>query len=109
MLDGVIRAKIYRHDPDKDNGPCFQEYEVPADYPLTVHELLVQIHRDHDGSLAFRTYKCYKGMCTTCLVKLDGKVVKGCATQVVPGTSITLEPPNGGKLVRDLVVDFEAM
>ncbi len=109
MRGSVIKAKIYRYDPDQDQEPYFQQYEVPTERPVTVHELLVRIHRDHDGSLAFRTYKCYKGMCTTRLVKLDGNVVKGCATQVGPGTDITLEPPGGGKLVRDLVVDFEAM
>jgi succinate dehydrogenase/fumarate reductase-like Fe-S protein len=109
MPESVIRAKIYRYDPDQDDGPHYQEYEVPAERSVTVHELLVQIHRDHDGSLAFRTYKCYKGTCATCLVKLDGKVVKGCATQVEPGTNLTLEPPNGGKQIRDLVVDFDTM
>ncbi len=109
MRGSVIKVKIYRYDPDQDQGPYFHQYEVPAERPVTVHELLVQIHRDHDGSLAFRTYKCYKGMCNTCLVKLDGRVVKGCATRVEPDTEITLEPPSGGKLVRDLVVDFDAM
>jgi succinate dehydrogenase/fumarate reductase-like Fe-S protein len=43
------------------------------------------------------------------MVKLDGKVVKGCATQVEPGSKIKLEPAAGGEVVRDLVVDFKAM
>jgi len=109
MPGHAIKAKIYRYDPDRDVEPYFQQYEVPTDRPVTVYELLEQIHRDQDGSLAYRTYKCYKGMCATCLVKLDGAVVKGCATRVEPNAEITLEPPGGGKLIRDLVVDFELM
>ena len=109
MAEGVIRAKIYRYDPDKNQEPYYQDYEVTTDRHVTVHELLSRIHHEHDGSLAFRTYKCYKGMCMTCLVKLNGKVVKGCATQVEPNAEITLDPPSGGKVVRDLVVDFDKM
>jgi succinate dehydrogenase/fumarate reductase-like Fe-S protein len=104
-----IKAKIYRFNPGKDKDPYFDDYEVKTDRPLTVHELLTVIHRDHDGTLAYRQFKCYKGMCTTCMIRLDGKVVKGCATQVKPGSDIKLEPASGGEVVRDLVVDFKAM
>jgi succinate dehydrogenase / fumarate reductase iron-sulfur subunit len=104
-----IKAKIFRYNPDKDKQPYFQDYNVKTDRSFTVHELLTVIHHDHDGTLAYRQFKCYKGMCTTCLVKLNGKVVKGCSTQVEPGSEITLEPAAGGDLIRDLVVDFKAM
>ena len=96
-------------DPDKDEKSYFQDYIVETDRSVTIHELLTMIRRDLDGTLAFRTYKCYKGMCQTCVVKLDGKVVKSCATQVMPDTEITLEPAGGGEVIRDLVVDFKAM
>jgi len=109
MAKGVIKASICRYDPDKDKDPYFQDYEVGVGGPVTVYELLTMIHKDYDGTLAFRTYKCYKGMCTTCIVKLNGKVVKSCATQVEPNSEIRLEPPGGGKVVRDLVVDFSKM
>ncbi len=105
----VIKAKIYRFDPDKDKNPYYQNYSVEVDRAVTIHELLTMIRRDIDGSLAFRPYKCYKGMCQTCVVKLNGKTVKSCATQVEPDTEITLDPPAGGTVVRDLVVDFKAM
>jgi succinate dehydrogenase/fumarate reductase-like Fe-S protein len=104
-----IKAKILRYNPDKDDKPYFQDYKVKTDRTVTIHELLTMIHRDHDGTLAYRQFKCYKGMCTTCVVKLDGKVVKGCATRVKPGSEITLEPASGGEVIRDLVVDFKAM
>ena len=105
----VIKAKIFRYDPDKDRESYFQDYEIPVDRSVTVHELLTKIHEDYDSTLAFRLYKCLKGACVTCNVKLNGKVVKACATQVQPNTEITLEPPGGGNIIRDLVVDYKAM
>jgi len=109
MTEDSIKVKICRYDPDRDRQPYFQQYLVPAERQLTVDEILAWIHHNRDDSLAFRTYKCYKGMCMTCLVKLNGRNVKGCATRVEPHTEITLEPPDGGRVVRDLVVDFDRM
>ncbi len=109
MAKDKIKAKIQRYDPEKDSKPYYQEYEVDIDREVTVHELLSRIHRDYDGSLAYRAFKCYKGMCTTCIVKLNGKTVRSCATRVEPDTEITIEPAAGGKLIRDLVVDFKRM
>jgi hypothetical protein len=109
MATSAINAKIYRFDPDKDKEAYYQDYNVPIDRSVTIHELLSIIRRDIDSTLAFRTYKCYKGMCQTCLVKLNGKPVKSCATQVGPDEKITLEPASGGNVVRDLVVDFKGM
>ncbi|OQA20854.1 MAG: Succinate dehydrogenase iron-sulfur subunit [Actinobacteria bacterium ADurb.Bin346] len=109
MAKQKIDAKIFRFNPDIDKKAYYQDYSVEVDRPVTIHELLTMIRKDMDATLAFRTYKCYKGMCQTCLVKLDGKTVKGCATMIDPDTSITLEPAGGGEVIRDLVVDFKAM
>lgn len=109
MPGGLIKAKVYRYDPDTDREPRFQDYEIPVDRQVTVHELLNIIHRDIDGTLAFRTFKCYKGMCSTCIVKLNGKSVRSCATPVKVGEEIKIEPVESGKVVRDLVVDFDNM
>ena len=104
-----IKAKILRFNPGKDKEPYFQDYSVKVDRSVTVHELLTMIHKDYDRTLAYRQFKCYKGMCTTCMVRFNGKVVKGCATPVEPGSVITIEPAAGGEVVRDLVVNFKAM
>jgi len=60
-----IRAKIYRYNPVKDSEPYYNDYEVETDRKVTIHELLTMIHESHDGTLAYRQFKCYKGMCTT--------------------------------------------
>ena len=92
MSSGVIKAKIFRFDPDKDKEPYFQNYEIPIERQVTVHEFLNIIHRDYDGTLAFRTFKCYKGMCSTCILKLNGKSVRSCATPLEMNSEITIEP-----------------
>ena len=46
-MNGVIKAKIYRFNPDKDKEPYYQNYEIPVDREVTVHELLSIIHRDY--------------------------------------------------------------
>lgn len=109
MPRGAIKAKIFRFDPDKDQEPYFQDYEIPVERAVTVYELLNIIHRDHDGTLAFRTFKCYKGMCSTCIVKLNGKNVRSCATPVEQNSEIKIEPVQTGEIIRDLVVDFKNM
>jgi succinate dehydrogenase/fumarate reductase iron-sulfur protein len=109
MPGGVIKAKILRFDPDKDKKPCFQDYEIPVERQVTVHELLNIIHKDYDGTLAFRTFKCYKGMCSTCIVRLNGKNVRSCATPVEQDSEIEIEPVKTGDVIRDLVVDFKNM
>lgn len=106
MPKGVIKAKIYRYNPDRDKEPYYQNYEVPVDRRVTVHELLGIIHRDIDGTLAYRTFKCYKGMCTTCIVKLNGKTVKSCASPLDPNAQIQIDPVENETVIRDLVVDF---
>ncbi len=109
MADATIKAKILRFDPDKDEKPYFQLYDIPVENQITVHELLNIIHRDHDGTLAFRDFKCFKGMCATCMLKLDGKSVKSCSTPIEPNSEIQIEPVTGGEIIRDLVVDFKNM
>lgn len=105
----MIKAKIYRFDPGRDKEPYYQDYNISVERKVTIHELLNIIHRDYDGTLAFRTYKCYKGMCTTCIVKMNGKVVKGCTTPLEIDSEVTIEPVENGTVIRDLVVDFKTM
>ncbi|NIM99695.1 MAG: hypothetical protein GTO24_16965 [candidate division Zixibacteria bacterium] len=109
MAGGLIKARIFRYDPDKDEEPYFQDYEVPVDRRVTVHELLNMIHRDYDETLAFRLFKCFKGMCSTCILKLDGRSVRSCATPVELNSEIKIEPVTTGEIIRDLVVDFRNM
>jgi succinate dehydrogenase/fumarate reductase-like Fe-S protein len=107
-MEAVIRVTLRREDPRSGQGPQFQTYEVQADGDMTVLEILQEIHCRLDSSLAYRRYKCGRRLCRSCEVRLDGKIVRGCAALLHPGRTYLLEPAHPETLVRDLVFIFES-
>lgn len=81
-------------------------YTVPCTEPATVYGLLRRIYEEQDSTLAFRAYRCYQGICTSCLVSLNGKTVKSCSIVVEPGSRIQVGPAPGYEIIADLAVDF---
>lgn len=79
-----------------------QEYQVPLEEGSSVHGALTYIFEHLDPSLAFRG-SCRIGLCTSCLVRVNGKVVRACTT-IVKG-DILIEPYRLSCVVRDLVVE----
>ena len=103
-----IIAKVFRFDPTVDKVPHHKTYRIPAEEPTSVLTILRHIRRHIDPTISFRDYICYKGICANCMVTVNGKPVRGCATRVDPGASITVEPLLKHPVVKDLVVDFGA-
>ena len=100
-----INARAFRYDPTVDAEPRFQTYRVDTEEPISAMILMRLIH-EQDPSFACRTPMCFKGVCGSCLVRLNGRNVRGCATLVKPGEEVILEPHSAYELIRDLVVDF---
>lgn len=72
---------------------------------MTVLDVLLAIQRDDDPSLGFR-FSCRVAMCGTCTLRVDGRSVLACQTQVDDGTGeLRLDPAAGFPVVRDLIVD----
>jgi succinate dehydrogenase/fumarate reductase-like Fe-S protein len=107
-MEGVIQISLRRENPPHGKSPYFQNYEIPAGRDMTVLEVLRDIYLRHDPTLAFRHYRCGRRLCRSCEVKVDGKIVRGCATLLHPGKAYRLEPANTAALIRDLVFDFDA-
>lgn len=101
----IIRAKIFRGDSSAKSDRNYSFFEVPANEAMTVMALLRFIYRYLDQGLAFRNYSCYIGVCSGCLVKVDGKTVRSCETLIEPGAEITIEPAakDDSAIIRDLV------
>jgi len=101
----VIIIDILRSGQKKGDEPSWQSYNINSCEPLTVQVLLRIIYQTLDQSLAFREYNCYMGVCSSCLVRVNGKAVKSCETLIAPGEKITVEPISSDpkELVRDLV------
>lgn len=103
-----IVAKVFRFDPTVDKVPHHITYRIPTEEPTSVLTILRHIRRHIDPTISFRDYICYKGICANCMVTVNEKPVRGCATRVDPGASITIGPLLKHPVVKDLVVDFGA-
>ena len=106
MGQNVIIAKVFRLNPQDENSTRYDVYRVSCDRTISVLNLLYYIHHNLDPTLAFRNYFCHLGVCMSCLLSIDGRNVRGCTKMLNPGDHVTIEPPSGYRVVRDLVVDF---
>ena len=107
-MNGAIKISIGRKDPSIGNAVRYQDYEIQTDRGMTILEALQEIYLTSDPTLAFRHYRCGRRLCRSCEVKLDGKVVRGCATLLHPGRTYRIEAARPEAVIRDLVFDFDA-
>jgi succinate dehydrogenase/fumarate reductase-like Fe-S protein len=107
-MSGTIKIFIGRRDPSIGNAVRYQDYEIKTDGDMTVLEVLQEIYLHLDPTLAFRHYRCGRRLCRSCEVKLDGRIVRGCATLLHPGRTYRIEAAHPEAVIRDLVFDFNA-
>jgi fumarate reductase (CoM/CoB) subunit B len=107
MAEKTIRLRIFRYDPDLDDSPHYETYEVPYVEKMRVLDALNYIHEFYDGSLAYR-WVCRASQCGSCTVMINGKPAPACKTEIPVGTTeITIEPLRFFPVIKDLVVDLE--
>jgi len=105
-MNASIRVSIRREDAAAGMAPYARLYEVQAERDMTVLEVLQEVYLRLDPTLAFRHYRCGRRLCRSCEVKLDGRIVRGCATLLQPGKEYRLEAAHPESLIRDLVFEF---
>jgi succinate dehydrogenase/fumarate reductase-like Fe-S protein len=105
-MEEIIQVSIPRRGPASGKAISVQIYEVGANREMTILEILQKIYQQLDPTLAYRRYRCGRRICRSCEVKLDGKIVRGCATLLHPGNTYCLEPAHPEAVIRDLVFDF---
>ena len=106
-MTGSIKISVSRKDPFTGNAVRYQDYEIQTGRDMTVLEALQEIYLTSDPTLAFRHYRCRRRLCRSCEVKVNGKVVRGCATLLHPGRAYRIEAARPEAVIRDLVFDFE--
>ena len=106
MAKDMVKATVFRYNPDIDKYPTYRTYEVPWKEKGLAIQILKTIYVDLDRTLAFRYYACGHKVCNGCMMTINGKPAHACFTMVNPGDEITLEPMKGYPIIRDLVVDF---
>jgi succinate dehydrogenase/fumarate reductase-like Fe-S protein len=101
-----ITLKAYRFDPLKDPKPTYKEYDIPLSGSMSVLMALEYVYEHMDETLAFRRYCCGTSRCNSCLMRANGKKIRACSTLVQEGKPLVVEPPDGYRVIKDLVVDF---
>lgn len=102
-------VSIYRYNPEKDDAPYMQDYEIelPAGKDLMVLDVL-NLLKAQDPSISYRR-SCREGVCGSDGMNMSGKNGLACITPVseaVKNGKLVLRPLPGLPVVRDLVVDM---
>ena len=101
-----VEIIIRRSNPHSQEIPKDAVYTLNYEEGMTLHSALDYIYEVLDPTIAFRPYKCNKGICMSCLVTVNGKKRQACSTFLNPGDHLLLEPIHGRPLIRDLVTSF---
>lgn len=100
----IIRARIFRFDPETDEAPRYDEFEVPRAPHMRVLDVLEYVHETLAQDIAFRWY-CSVKKCGTCAVTVNGSPRLACWEAAEP--EMTIEPLRNLPVVRDLVTERE--
>jgi len=101
----LLKVKIVRSSIE-DEEKRIDTFEVPLAKSMTVLSMLRYINEHIDPTLAFRDYRCGRGVCNTCRVRVNGKVRRTCETPIRPSEEILLGPAPG-PIIKDLVIEFK--
>ncbi|GAA4687029.1 succinate dehydrogenase iron-sulfur subunit [Frondihabitans cladoniiphilus] len=100
---------IRRFDPDVDDEPRWQEFQVEMLPTDRVLDALHQIKWEQDGSLTFRR-SCAHGVCGSDAMRINGRNRLACKTLMKDldiSKPVYVEAIKGLPLEKDLVVDME--
>ena len=99
--------EVYRYNPDKDQAPYFQTYELSLDgSERMLLDALIKL-KTLDETLSFRR-SCREGICGSDGMNINGK--NGLACLINMNTlpkKIVLRPLPGLPVIRDLVVEMD--
>ena len=105
-----MQVSVYRFNPETDDRPYMQDYQVdiPEGRDLMVLDVMALI-KEQDPSVTYRR-SCREGVCGSDGVNMNGKNGLACITpvsEVAKGGKLKLRPLPGLPVIRDLIVDME--
>ncbi len=103
-----VTLKILRYNPEKDQKPHYQTFQIQAEPTDRVLDMLEDIKGSQDGTLTFRR-SCAHGVCGSDAMRINGRNLLACKVllQDLGTDEITVEPLLGLKIEKDLIVDME--
>lgn len=102
----ILKLKIFRFDPEKDEKPTYQTFEIEADPMDRLLDCLNRIRWEQDPTLSFRM-SCGHGVCGSDGMRINGICGLACQKLVKDfKEEVLIEPLPVFKVVKDLVVDL---
>jgi len=103
-----MRFSIYRYNPETDEQPYYQDYEL--DDALIGNEMMLlgalEKLREQDPGLTFRS-SCGEGVCGSDGMNVNGENKLSCITKVSELTQpVVIRHMPGLPVIRDLVIDM---
>ncbi len=105
--DNIRRFVVYRYDPDGDENPRLDTYELDMnDCGPMVLDALIKIKNEIDPTLTFRR-SCREGICGSCAMNIAGVNTLACtyANEDIKG-DVKVYPLPHMPIVKDLVPDL---
>jgi fumarate reductase iron-sulfur subunit len=107
---GELRKRTFvvtRFDPDKDQVPKTQSYEVPCRPEWKVLDALNYIKDEIDPTLSHR-WSCRMAVCGSCGMNVNGAPKLTCKTSLAEyGDSVEVAPLANFPIIRDLVIEMD--
>ncbi|MBI4807994.1 MAG: succinate dehydrogenase iron-sulfur subunit [Nitrosomonadales bacterium] len=101
-----MKLRIYRYDPDRDNSPYMQDYDLQMDAGDAMLLDALMLLRQQDDSIGFRK-SCREGVCGSDAMNINGRNGLACITPLSAlKQPIEIRPLPGLPVIRDLIVDM---
>lgn len=103
----TARFVVRRFNPEVDDAPYWQEFDVEVARDDRVLDALHEIKWRQDGTLTFRR-SCGHGVCGSDAMLINGRNALACTLSMADaGVEVVVEPIRGLPVVKDLLVDME--
>jgi len=103
----LVKLKIFRYDPGRDEKPRYQNFEVDADPMDRLLDCLNRVRWEQDPTLSYR-WSCGHGICGSDGMRINGICGLPCQKLVKEyEEEVLIEPFPVFKVIKDLVVDLD--
>src|SRR6201995_574370 len=106
--------RIRRYTPESGEAAHWEDFTVDLDGHRSVLDGILQAKDREDGSIGIRC-SCRAAICGSCGVRINGKPDLACHTHLDKASEraadgvITVEPMNNMPVIKDLIVDMDAV
>lgn len=108
MAETNIQVRVQRYNPDFDQKPHMEEFNLSVEKGTTLLDALHRIKFEQDGTLTFRR-SCRHAICGSCAMNVNGSNMLVCKTPVLQvmdrRSRVTVKPLPYLPIIKDLVVD----